>query len=147
MESLHGWDWKPSSFGVLVYEGDSMVLGCNMQNFEIGKWSEASFYEGGIHWELRGSSTLSRGWFCWFFQQPSPPAQIWHPWSHVHSTLSEKQSETCKFIVTFFILLIWLRLFYLILSNEDVHMQGDPGFLIPCLEEVVITMRSPLNAE
>jgi len=38
-------------------------------------------------------------------------------------------------------------LFYLILSNEDVHMQGDPGFLIPCLEEVVITMRSPLNAE
>jgi len=23
----------------------------------------------------------------------------------------------------------------------------DPGFLIPCLEEVVVTVRSPLNAE
>jgi len=38
-------------------------------------------------------------------------------------------------------------LFYEILSNDDVHLQVDPGFLIPCLEEVVITVRSPLNAE
>lgn len=146
-ESIHGWFWKPFSSGVPVYEGNSVVLGCHMQNVETGKWGETPLYEGWIHWGLWCTSTLSRDWFCWLLQQSSKAAKVWYPWSHVCSTMPEEQSEACKFIL---LLLLPFCLRVLVLyfnsSNGDVS-QVDSGFVIPFLEEVVITVRSPLNAE
>jgi hypothetical protein len=33
------------------------------------------------------------------------------------------------------------------IANFVLPMQLDSGFVIPCLEEIVVTVRSPLNAE
>ena len=114
-ESVYGWFWKTFSSGVSVYERNPVVLGCHMQNAEIGKWGETPLYEGWIHWGLWCTSTLSRDWFCWLLQQSSKAAKVWHSWSHVCSSLPEEQSQTCKFII---ILPFWLR----VLFNISIHL-------------------------
>ena len=64
-EGLHGGFWKACFPWVFVNKRGAVVLGCNKQNAPVGKWCEASLYEGGIHWGFWSSSAISRDWLCW----------------------------------------------------------------------------------